>query len=421
MILPRARARFFAAIAAGLAACRPESVPPPVDALDVPRPDAGVVAVPATATTTAITTPSAATSATASATAPPTPSATAVAVTTATAATATPTSTSVGPPSTLLKCAPPDKATRTCYARNTVPSTGGNVPTPGPYTGWDKNGCFAAREIVGSCNGIRDAAGPYVIKGQCCYDVCQGTPAPCGRPLVVDGAPRVARVVARDDWSSNDAPGDPSAPLAARAALAWREDAALEHASIASFARLALDLLALGAPPDLVAGAGAAALDEVAHAKACFAIAARLGGTGALGPAPLALEGVRPLADLAEVARDTAAQSCVGETVAALALARAAERCPDPALAAVIARVAEDELGHAALGWQIVAWACAAGGAEVRAAVRDALVVGDYAAPAFDDDADADAWRRHGRATREDMELAVRDARALVADAAARL
>jgi hypothetical protein len=39
----------------------------------------------------------------------------------------------------------------------------------------------------------------------------------------------------------------------------WR--ALFQHASVASFARFSLELLALGAPPDLVAAAHAAALD----------------------------------------------------------------------------------------------------------------------------------------------------------------
>ncbi len=77
----------------------------------------------------------------------------------------------------------------------------------------------------------------------------------------------------RDDWSSD--PIDRAVAEAMkhtaeeREALAdrWTRDATYEHASIASFARVTLDLLALGAPAALVSGAQRAGLDEVEHAR----------------------------------------------------------------------------------------------------------------------------------------------------------
>jgi hypothetical protein len=55
----------------------------------------------------------------------------------------------------------------------------------------------------------------------------------------------------------------------------WLRDALAEHASVGAFSAFNLSLLALGAPADLVRGGAAAALDEVFHAKACFALASR--------------------------------------------------------------------------------------------------------------------------------------------------
>ena len=46
-----------------------------------------------------------------------------------------------------------------------------------------------------------------------------------------------------------------SPALRRRLAELWSQDALLEHASIASFSRFALQLLAVAAPPALVAGA----------------------------------------------------------------------------------------------------------------------------------------------------------------------
>ncbi|MFZ5897429.1 MAG: hypothetical protein ACOY0T_40625 [Myxococcota bacterium] len=65
----------------------------------------------------------------------------------------------------------------------------------------------------------------------------------------------------------------------------WARAACFEHASIASFNRFSLELLALGAPGDLVERANRAALDEVRHARLCFALASVYAGDD-FGPGP---------------------------------------------------------------------------------------------------------------------------------------
>jgi hypothetical protein len=76
----------------------------------------------------------------------------------------------------------------------------------------------------------------------------------CGRPFSVGEELRIASGVARDDWAAFElAPAfDLDEGLLADLADEWRQDAVFEHASIASFARLTLELLALGAPAELV-------------------------------------------------------------------------------------------------------------------------------------------------------------------------
>jgi len=283
---------------------------------------------------------------------------------------------------------------------------------PRAYTNFDARGCFPATELVGTCLGNNNAVGPTMEKGKCCYDVCGGLPVPCGRPLLIGGSPRIARALHRADWIAEIS----VAQSMDRAAIAWREDAMMEHASIASFAQLVLELLASGAPPQLIAAANRAALDEVEHAKICFSIAARLGDDGPAGPSPMSLEGLVLRSDLAGVAIESAAQSCVGETVAALSLARAAALSTAD-LAPLLSKMADDELEHAALGWEILAWACAQD-ARLRDVVKSALVVGDYGAPEVFDE---DAWHACGRLTSEDMKLVVASAREIISEAAAQL
>jgi hypothetical protein len=75
----------------------------------------------------------------------------------------------------------------------------------------------------------------------------------------------------------------------ARLADQWRENGKTEHASVAAFARLTLDLMALGAPPVLIAAANRDALDEIRHTELCFSIARALDGQSVSpGPFPQA-------------------------------------------------------------------------------------------------------------------------------------
>lgn len=136
----------------------------------------------------------------------------------------------------------------------------------------------------------------------------------------------------------------------------WTRDARMEHASIASFSRLALELMAVGAPAELVERAHHAALDEARHARICFEQAQRHAGAE-IGPGALPLDGLTLANDLEELAVATVIDGCVGETLAAALLRERAACCTDPALSAVLERMAEDEAEHAAFAYAIVGWA----------------------------------------------------------------
>lgn len=205
----------------------------------------------------------------------------------------------------------------------------------------------------------RQAAGN---EDSCCYEWSEMCPG--GRPLL-DGERRVlAELRPGSSWSA-PLPGlDRRAldaldePLRRRLAAAWLEDARSEHASIASFARARAELIAVGAPAALVTACERAAEDEVRHARICFALAARY-GRRALEPA--AMPSLPPRAggpaELEAVIRATFIEGCVGETVAAACVARAAAEARDPELGALLATIAADESEHAALAWQTLAWA----------------------------------------------------------------
>ncbi len=235
------------------------------------------------------------------------------------------------------------------------------------------NGCPA-----GGWDAFAIASGPTRnTMNQCCYvmdlQLCIGG----GRPYLMDDhacLSALARGV--DGWSAQGpAPCCDGIEAGERAALAraWAADALREHASVASFSRFSLDLLAAGAPAHLVALAHQAALDEIRHAELCFALAAGYAGE-ALGPGPFPVGAeVRVAGSLAALVASAVKEGCVGETVAAVMAAEQLARAKDPAVRAALARIAVDEARHAELAWRAVAWAVREGGAEVRAAAARAL------------------------------------------------
>lgn len=238
--------------------------------------------------------------------------------------------------------------------------------------------------------------------GQCCR-LLEGYAECCdGRPFLVDDELRVAPAVRRDDWQGDERPAIAGLSAAERATLAaaWQADGLLEHASIASFARFVLHLMALGAPPSLVAAAQQAMADEIEHARRCFALAAAYAGHP-VGPGPLCIDGALagPI-DLRTAAVAAVREGCIGETLAAHQARAAAEVASDPVVRRVLAGIAEEEARHAELAWRFVAWALAQGGAPVREAVARAFTTASVPALVEDGRAapiDAAVWRAHGR------------------------
>ncbi|WP_437640060.1 ferritin-like domain-containing protein [Sorangium sp. So ce854] len=213
--------------------------------------------------------------------------------------------------------------------------------------------------------------------GQCCYEAYV-IPMCEGRPYLVDQAARTAPAVrARVDagWGSTEAAAPRIDHLAAEVrealAAAWTRDALFEHASVASFGRFALELLAAGAPAGLVEDAHRAALDEARHARLCFALASAYAGDP-VAPGAFPFDGrVEVEADLASIAARAAKEGCIGETIAAVIAAEELGAAEDPAVRRALAIIAADEARHAELAWRSVAWAIRAGGERVRAAVAE--------------------------------------------------
>ena len=207
----------------------------------------------------------------------------------------------------------------------------------------------------------------------CAYSYTCWTCCGYGRPyLDARGEGATAETQPGAGWTRPDAPPEASLLTAEErraVGLYWLEVARSEHSSVAGFHRFALDLLAHGAPPELLARAQRAAAQELRHAMDAFTLASAYLGEP-VGPSPMALGASAPVASsLAELAAWTARDGAIGETLAAHLAAAALHETTDEAARAVLERVVRDETEHAELAWATLRWALATGGDEVRQAV----------------------------------------------------
>jgi rubrerythrin len=124
----------------------------------------------------------------------------------------------------------------------------------------------------------------------------------------------------------------------------------LEAASVIAFEQLAEQLAHFGAPSALIDRCMRAAADERRHARILTRFA-REHGARVARPQPL----FQP-ASVIEVALHNAVEGCVHESFAALVESLQAERAEDPRLRRAFAGIAQDELEHGELAWDVHAW-----------------------------------------------------------------
>jgi hypothetical protein len=188
----------------------------------------------------------------------------------------------------------------------------------------------------------RLAAGPgqNVVR---CQEVTQGD----GKPAVFVVYVAYCLGGRRPAGLATTAPNGPTALGSWLARMAH-----LEAASVDAFEILASELEVHGAPRALVEAARASASDERRHAR----LMARLALAEGTHPEPARIER-HPTRELEAIARENAVEGCVRETFGALLAWRQAVAAEDAEIRATMASIAPDEARHAALSWQIDAWA----------------------------------------------------------------
>lgn len=221
-----------------------------------------------------------------------------------------------------------------------------------------------------------------------------------GRQIRKRGKVQLAPLAEGGDWSRLSLAADAPPELRPRLAERWRENGRTEHASVAAFARLTLDLMALGAPAKLLEDAGRDSLDEIRHADLCFSLARALDGKSESPAAFPAVRGSRRtfrMLALARLAVDSLIDGALHEGISARVLARLAKRCEDPAAREVVLELARDEGRHAAHGWDVVEWCLAEGGAPVAHALLGSLrALPDHPQSDLPEAARSGAWEVYG-------------------------
>jgi hypothetical protein len=233
-----------------------------------------------------------------------------------------------------------------------------------------------------------------------------------GRPLRVRGRVLHPRLRRGSDWTRGDRPAVHDLDAATRAALEalWLHDAQKEHASVPAFSRISWMLAAVGAPAELLEGAHKAALEEIDHARRCFALAAGYGGASHdVEPMPdlLVGRGLTARGDpLVALAVESLEDGCLLEDFNADVAAACERACEDRAAKDVLGRIAREERSHADFSWALLEWAVARGGERVARAVEArAAKLADVARPTAVSSriaplvarADAARMRAHGR------------------------
>ncbi len=202
--------------------------------------------------------------------------------------------------------------------------------------------------------------------------VCSLEAFPPNDPFVIEGRPLldeqqdelIASLIEGRGWiktNQADIGKFISLPTNMKAKLIeyWKESARLEHSSVASFARVTLELMALGAPANLLLATQEAAADEIKHAQSALEIVSALGGeTLEFGRFPT--DQVTLRRDRDEIIISMICEACLGETMGvceAQAMLEQVRYDQGPnILVNHLQMVVNDESRHATLAWQTLKW-----------------------------------------------------------------
>jgi hypothetical protein len=162
--------------------------------------------------------------------------------------------------------------------------------------------------------------------------------------------------------------------LRAELARIWTERIPTEYRSITGFGTFAFDLIAAGAPPDIVAVCHRVCIDELRHTELAVRMVEIYGGRRPSLPREISsLPAEREIGAVAQACRSAVLLSCLGETFACTELAMLRDRAEDPVVEGVLRVFLSDEIVHARIGWAYVSHAMKTADDATRASVASVI------------------------------------------------
>lgn len=174
-------------------------------------------------------------------------------------------------------------------------------------------------------------------------------------------------------WAETHAP-TLDAQTRAELARIWGERIPTEYRSITGFSTLSFDLIAAGAPVNLVAVCHRVCIDELRHTELAVKMVELYGGR--LPPLPREISSLpadESLTAVAQACRSAIVLSCLGETFACTELVLLRERAIDPVVRGVLTVFLADEIVHARVGWAYLAHAFKTADALTRRMVAETI------------------------------------------------
>lgn len=174
-------------------------------------------------------------------------------------------------------------------------------------------------------------------------------------------------------WDESHAPKlEPD--VRAELARIWGERIPTEYRSITGFSTFSFDLIAAGAPVDLVAVCHRVCIDELRHTELAVRMVEVYGGTRPDLPRDISnLPADAKLTAVGQACRSAILLSCLGETFACTELAMLRDRAVDPVVQGVLTIFLSDEIVHARIGWAYLAHAMKTADPKTKASVADAV------------------------------------------------
>ncbi|MFO0614162.1 MAG: ferritin-like domain-containing protein [Polyangiaceae bacterium] len=174
-------------------------------------------------------------------------------------------------------------------------------------------------------------------------------------------------------WEATHAPSL-DADVRAELARIWGERIPTEYRSITGFSTFSFDLIAAGAPVDLVAVCHRVCIDELRHTELAVRMVEVYGGRRPELPRDISnLPADSKLTAVAQACRSAILLSCLGETFACTELAMLRDRAVDPVVQGVLTVFLSDEIVHARIGWAYLAHAFKSADPKTKAMVAEAV------------------------------------------------